>query len=162
MTAGKTPAELATDEGFWSTVRSEFVTPDEFIHLEYGYYHPVCRAVFEVDVQAMRSAQRRGAHYKRGEMNADREAARADLARLAGVSAEEIIITRNATEALNIVINGIPLAPGDEVICSDQDYPSMVEAWEQRAQRSGVSIRCVQLPLDPKSDDEIITCSEPP
>jgi selenocysteine lyase/cysteine desulfurase len=89
-------------------------------------------------------------------MNRDREAARLDLACIAGADPEEIIITRNTTEALNIVIGGIPLSPGDEVVCSNQDYPSMVEAWEQRALRSGVVIKTVILPLDPQSDDETI------
>ena len=158
LAAKQDAAAAASDESLWSAIRAEFVTPDEFVHLEYGYYHPACRAVIEVETNAIRHAQRQGSHYKRTEMNADREAARADLARVAGADAEEVVITRNTTEALNIVIAGIPLAKGDEVICSDQDYPSMVEAWDQRAQKTGVTIRSVQVPLDPESDEEVIDC----
>jgi selenocysteine lyase/cysteine desulfurase len=150
------PEELARDESFWSRIREEFEVPEDFVHLEYGYYHPACRAVIEVEINAVRAAHRRGTHYKRNEMSSDREAARSDLARLAGADPEEIIITRNTTEALNIVIQGIPLARNDEVICSDQDYPSMVEAWEQRVQRTGIVVRSISLPLDPASDAEVV------
>jgi selenocysteine lyase/cysteine desulfurase len=151
------PTALAADESFWQKVRAEYALPDGFTHLEYGYYHPASRAVLAAEIAMMQVAQRRGSHYKRNEMEADREAARTDLARLGGVDAEEVVITRNATEALNIVIAGMPLSRGDEIVHSSQDYPSVIEALQQRAHRDGVVLKSVDLPSDPESDDEIIS-----
>lgn len=150
------PAALARDEAFWTAVAAEFAAPSDFVHLEYGYYHPCCRAVLETQIAALHHGRRFASHYKRTQFSADYEAARTDLARVADADPEEIVITRNATEALNIVIHGLPLERGDEVVLSDQDYESMNEAWQQRAQRDGLVLRRVALPLDPASDTEIV------
>jgi selenocysteine lyase/cysteine desulfurase len=88
------------------------------------------------------------------------EAARADLARLAGVDADEIVITRNASEALNIVIQGVSLEAGDEIICSNQDYGAMDQAWDQRATTDRIRVRRVSLPLDPDDDEQILRLFE--
>ena len=60
MTVKQDAAAAASDESLWSAIRAEFVTPDEFIHLEYGYYHPACRAVIEVETNAIHHAQLHG------------------------------------------------------------------------------------------------------
>ncbi len=151
-----TPEALASDESFWAVVRAEFARPEDFIHLEYGFYHPACHAVIAAEIATITEAQRRGSHYKRHEMTAEREAARTDLARLAGASPEEVILTRNTTEAFNIILRGLPLARGDEIIHSDLDYGGVVEALEQRAQRDGVVLRPVSLPPEPSTDAEVI------
>ncbi|MBI2516550.1 MAG: aminotransferase class V-fold PLP-dependent enzyme [Opitutae bacterium] len=156
--ARSAPEALAHDDTFWTRVAAEFAKPADFVHLEYGFYHPVCRAVFEAEVAAMRQSQICAAHYKRNEMRADYEAARAELAQLVGAAPEEVAITRNASESMNIIIRGIPLAPGDEVVGAELDYGSMVEAWEQRVRQEGIALRAVELPFDPRSDDEIVQC----
>lgn len=150
------PEALARDEAFWATVRGDYAMAEDFAQLEYGYYHPCNRAVLAVEIETMRAGQRRGSHYKRREMTADREAARADLARVAGASPEEIGLMRNATDALNIIVHGLPLRAGDEIVHSDQDYPSTMEALDQRAQRDGLILRAAPLPLDPVSEEEVI------
>lgn len=156
--AGVAPAALATDEAFWQSVAGQFARPADFTHLEYGFYHPACHAVLATEIAALRQGQVRASHYKRTEMPADCEAARRELAAIVGADAEEVAITRNASEAMNIIIRGIPLAPGDEVIASDWDYGSMVEAWEQRARDEGIGLRLVEPPLHPRSDDEVVDC----
>src|SRR5690348_18236973 len=52
---------------------------------------------------------------------------------------EEIAITRNASEALEIVQFGLDLKAGDEVITTNQDYPRMIASWLQRERRDGRS-----------------------
>ena len=159
LTVSQTPAEvLATDEDFWQEVSNEFSSPKEFIQLEYGYYHPAFRSVIEKEIQAVQELNCRTSHYKRTEMATDFEGARLDLAEMSGVGIDEIVITRNATEALNILISGIKLLPGDEIVYSDYDYGSMVEALEQRAKREGLVIRKVSIPQNPLSDEEVINC----
>lgn len=154
------PETRAGDEAYWRTVREAYTIPTDFIQLEYGWYHPGANRVLAAEMEAMRQGQLRGAHYKRGEMNAEREAARVDLARVAGADPEEVILTRNATEALAIVIRGLPLVSGDGIVHSDQDYPSVVEAIEQRARTEGLVAQMARLPLHPQNDDEVVRCYE--
>jgi selenocysteine lyase/cysteine desulfurase len=81
-----------------------------------------------------------------------REALRGKLADLAGCSAEELAINRNATEGLNTVIFGLNLKAGDEVVLSKQDYPNMINAWKQREKREGIKLVWLNLET-PKEDD---------
>jgi selenocysteine lyase/cysteine desulfurase len=84
-----------------------------------------------------------------------REPLREKLAHLAGAQPGEIAINRNSTEALNTIIYGLPLKPGDEVIGSKQDYPNMMQAYHQRAEREGIVYK--QLNFDfPIEDDAAI------
>jgi selenocysteine lyase/cysteine desulfurase len=84
-----------------------------------------------------------------------REALREKLADLAGCSAEEIAINRNATEGLNTVIFGLNLKAGDEVVLTKQDYPNMLNAWKQREKRDGVKLVYLDLDLPSENDDAI-------
>ncbi len=84
------------------------------------------------------------------------ESARRDLAREFGCDAEEIAVTRNASEAMETLIFGIDLKPGDEVIITDQNYGRMIMSWEQRARRDGIVIKRVSFPIPLKSDTEFV------
>lgn len=153
---GIAPDALAADEPFWRDLTRDWAPSPEFINLEYGYFHAAPLPVLEAELRAAREINRRNSYYKRNEMRDDQEAARTALARVAGTSPEEIAIVRNATEALNTVILGVDLAPGDEIVCSDQDYGSMIEAMEQKAKRHGVILKKIALPLHPKTDEEVV------
>jgi selenocysteine lyase/cysteine desulfurase len=85
-----------------------------------------------------------------------REPLRKRLAALAGVSHEEIAMQRNASEALETIIFGLQLKPGDEVVLSKQDYPNMMQAWKQREKREGIKLVWVDL-LMPSDDNDYLT-----
>ena len=78
------------------------------------------------------------------------------LARFAGCSDEEILLTRNTTESLNIVIMGLKLQPGDEALWGTYEYGSMKVAFEQRAAREGIVNKVLDLPITSMSNDEIV------
>lgn len=160
LVRAKTAGALAEDEAFWARWAREYDRDESFLQLNYGFYHPSLRPVLDVELQVARELNRRGSHFKWADSETLLESARAELAAFAGVAAGEVVITRNASEALNIVIQGVTLAPGDEVVCSDQDYGAMDQAWEQRARGEGIHVRRVALPLDPADDDEIVRLFE--
>ena len=56
-----------------------------------------------------------------------------------GCDPEELAITRNASEALQIAQLGIDLKPGDEVVTTNQDYGRMLDTWDQRVRRDGIA-----------------------
>jgi selenocysteine lyase/cysteine desulfurase len=83
------------------------------------------------------------------------ETVRRRLARTFGCDPEEIAITRNASEALEIVQLGLDLKPGDEVITTNQDYPRMIATWLQRQRRDGIVLRQITFPVPPPSLDDL-------
>jgi selenocysteine lyase/cysteine desulfurase len=85
-----------------------------------------------------------------------REPLRKDLARISGCSPEEVAIHRNASEALETVIFGLPLKAGDEVVVCKFDYPNCVNAWKQRELRDGIKLVWVSLEL-PSEDNDYLT-----
>ena len=81
------------------------------------------------------------------------ETCRRRLAQTFGCDPEEIAITRNASEALEIVQFGLDLKPGDEVITTNQDYPRMITTWQQRERRDGIVLKQIKFPVPPPSLD---------
>jgi selenocysteine lyase/cysteine desulfurase len=84
------------------------------------------------------------------------EAVRRGLAGAFGCDPEEMAITRNASEALEIVQLGIPLERGDEVVTTTQDYPRMLTTWRQRARREGIVLREITFPVPPPSPSDLV------
>ncbi len=91
--------------------------------------------------------------YTAGSSNRTRETARRRLAAEFGCDTEELAITRNSSEALQIAQNGIDLKPGDEVLTTEQDYGRMLTTWDQRARRDGIKITQINFPVPTTQDD---------
>ena len=86
----------------------------------------------------------------------DRESLRQRLASAVGAeTADEIALVRNATEANNIVVGGLPLGPGDEVVLWDENHESNNVAWEVRAARAGFRVKRVTLGSRPLSIEHV-------
>src|SRR3989442_8290700 len=64
-----------------------------------------------------------------------------------GCDPQEPAITRNASEALEIVQLGMTLQRGDEVLTPTQDYPRMITTWRQPERRAGIVLRQIPFPL---------------
>jgi selenocysteine lyase/cysteine desulfurase len=95
-----------------------------------------------------------------GILDQGREPLREKLARLAGAHPGEIAIDRNSTEALNTIIYGLPLKSGDEVIGTRQDYPNMIQAYRQRAERDGIVYKQISFDFPIEDDDKIVKAFE--
>jgi selenocysteine lyase/cysteine desulfurase len=83
------------------------------------------------------------------------EGVRRRLAAHFGCDPEEMAITRNASEALEICIFGLDLKPGDEVLTTNQDYPRMLTSWRQRERRDGIKLKMISFPVPPPSMDDL-------
>jgi len=148
--------ELAQEEDYWKIINAAYSHSPDFINLNNGGVSPqplvVQQAVEEYNRFSNEIPTKNMWHI----LDKGKEAIREKLADLASCSAEEIAIQRNATEALECIIFGLTLAPGDEVVLSKQDYPSMKNAWKQRAQRDGIQLKWVDLSYPIDDDEEII------
>lgn len=136
----------AADEIRWRKIRKNYPRTPGIINLENGYFsHQSWKTInkhldFEFDINTETS------RFMRTQQQKEIEAARISFAEFIGINPEELAFTRNTTESLNTVILGFPWNAGDEVIIGDQDYGSMVEAFEQASLRYGISVKKVAVP----------------
>jgi len=143
------------NEAYWSAVAAEFERPTGIsINLENGYFSHSPRRVMQAHREAQERINRETSLFMRGEQETAIEEARKAFAAFQGIDPEQLAFTRNTTESLNIVIMGYPWKAGDEVVLGNQDYGSMVEAFEQVSHRHGVVLRYAQVPMHPKSAAE--------
>ena len=152
--------ELATDEDYWSVIQQAYTTSPALINLNNGGVSPSPRIVQEAVERFNKMTNEGPSYYMWRILDQGREPLRYKLAQLAGADPEEIAINRNATEALNTVIFGLPLAKGDEVLGTKQDYPNMINAWKQRAQRDGIIYTQISFQFPIENDDEIVSAFE--
>lgn len=144
------------DETYWKIVRSMFNYPKDFINLENGYFSPQPFSTEQFHQAKEHDINHRTSWFMRREQRDAIEQTRINLAEFLGCDTEELVLTRNTTEGLNTVISGFPWQKGDEVIIGNQDYGSMVAAFKQQEKRAGIVIKIAQIPLVPKSDEEVV------
>jgi selenocysteine lyase/cysteine desulfurase len=149
-------AEVAKDEDFWASIRQEYMLGTDYINLENGYYCVMPRETLGKYFKHIRDVNVEGAHYMRTVQFDNKKKAVDKLAEIAGCPADELIITRNTTESLNMIISGFDWKAGDEAIMAEQDYGSMLEMFKQVSKRYGMVNKIVSVPMNPKSDDEIV------
>lgn len=147
---------LAQDEAFWAKIRAGFRLTPEYINLENGFFCLQPQEVLEAFIARVRDINLEASHYMRTRQADDKLAMRTRLAKMAGCSPEELIITRNTTESLDTVIAGYDWKAGDEAVMAEQDYGAMLDMFKLQARRYGIVNRVVSLPNDPKSDDELV------
>ena len=144
---------LAQDEAFWARIRGQYLLTPDYINLENGYYLMQSQPVLEAFIGRVRDVNRQASRYMRTRQFDDKAAVRDRLAAMAGVPPQELIITRNTTESLDVVIGGFPWQAGDEAVMAEQDYGAMLDMFRLQARRHGIVNRVVSLPMDPRSDD---------
>lgn len=145
-----------SDEDFWRQIRQAYAASPTIINLNNGGVSPTPRASLDALDYYNRMCAEAPSYFMWRILDQDREPLRDNLAALAGVSAEEIAINRNTTEALNTIIFGLNLKAGDEVILSKFDYPNMINAWLQREKRDGIRIVWVDLDLPSGDEDYLV------
>lgn len=150
--AGWTPEEVAQEEDFWREIRHAFTIDRTLINLNNGNSCPSPRTVHLALKQYLDMSNLAPVHY-RGQLERNKETARRRLAAAFGCDPEELAITRNSSEALQIAQNGIDLEPGDEVLTTEQDYGRMLTTWDQRARREGITITKINFPVPTTQHD---------
>ncbi len=150
------PAQAALDEDFWTYIQQAYTVSPNLINLNNGGVAPQPRIVQEQFEHYNRLSNEAPSYYMWRILDQGREPLRQKLGTLAGCSAEELAIVRNATEALNIVQQGIPLEVGDEVVLCTLDYPNMMNAWKLRERREKIKLVWVDLKLPSEDDDALV------
>ena len=156
----QTLPHIKNDDELWKTVRSHYTLKDEYINLESGYYNIIPNPILDNFINHVKHVNIQGSYYMRNDLNKNKDRVTKQLADFVRSTPDQIAITRNATESLDLIISGFPWQKGDEAIYAKQDYGTMKEMFEQIANRYGVKNKIVSVPNNPKNDEEIVSLYE--
>ena len=151
---------INNEDELWKTVRSHYTLKDEYINLESGYYNIIPNPILDHFINHVKHVNIEGSYYMRKDLNKNKDRVTSELPNLVGSTPDQIAITRNATESLDLVISGFPWKKGDEAIYAKQDYGTMKEMFEQISDRYGVINKIISVPNHPKNDEEIVSLYE--
>lgn len=159
--AAKTaPSTLATKDDFWLKVRQDYKLKPDYINLESGYYNIIPTPTLNALHKNIDMVNYEGSYYMRTVQWENKKRMTEKLANIIGSTAKNVIITRNTTESLDMVIKGMDWKKGDEAVYAIQDYGAMKVMFEQVADRFGIVNKEVSVPNHPKSDEEIVSIYE--
>ena len=147
---------LADDETYWSTIQRAFDVDRSIVNLNNGGVCPCPTHVLEQMIRDLRFCNEIPAEHMWRGLEPRIETVRVGLAEEFGCDPEEMAITRNASEGLETLIQGIDLKAGDEVVVTNQNYPRMLTTWDQRARRHGIVVKEVSFKLPPPSKDYLV------
>ena len=148
------------ENAFWKRIRMDYSLKPDYINLENGYYNFVPTPILNKFMAHVRKVNFEGSFYMRTEQWDNKNKVAARLANLVNCSEKELIVTRNTTESLDMIIGGFPWEKGDEAIFALQDYGAMRIHFHQQQKRYGIICKEVSVPNHPKSDDEIVELYE--
>src|SRR6188508_3331095 len=154
------PVEAAADEDYWTTIQQAFSVTRGIINLNNGGVSPSPRIVTEAFVRYTWQQEDATAYTMWQILEPQSETIRTGLAEIFGCDAEEIAITRNASESLEILLMGLDLKSGDEILTSTQDYPRMLTTLKQRELREGLKLNLIKIPIAPANVDDIAAAFE--
>jgi selenocysteine lyase/cysteine desulfurase len=134
------------DERFWLSVREQFLMPPDLGVMNAANLCPSSAPVLEAMYVSTKDVDGDPSFDNRQKMSAGKEETRRLVAEFLRVTAEEIVLTRNTSEANNMVSSGLDLHSGDEVLIFSDNHPSNGNAWVQKGKRIGYTVTTIRQP----------------
>jgi isopenicillin-N epimerase len=147
------------DGVYWDALRKHYLFEDGVIMMNNGTVGPMPKPVFNTLISCFK-VQCTNPFDVYNFIPRKEEEVRSKLAEFIGASPDEIVITRNTTEGMNFVANGLDLGEGDEVILSSMEHPGGTHPWRLKAKRYGITIKEVPIGFPPKNVDEFVGAFE--
>ncbi|KPK92823.1 hypothetical protein AMJ80_06280 [bacterium SM23_31] len=144
------------DEAFWREVKKQFIIDKKLIVMNAANLSPSPVPVMEILFELTRDVDRDASSQNRSKFSTLRQQTREAVAAYIGADPEEVAIVRNTSEGNNMVINGLSLNKGDEVVIWDQNHPTLNVAWDVRAERYGFTVKKVGTPLKPQTAEDLV------
>jgi len=144
------------DERYWEMVKKQFVVPPSLTMVNAANLCPSPYFVNEQVQASLQKLEKDVSFQNRAMFTDERKEALEALAKFVGATVDEVGITRNTTESNNILVHGIDLKKGDEVVLWEQNHPSNNMAWEQQASRLGFVVKKIALPANPSSAQDLV------
>ena len=149
-------SEGAVSDALWEEIRRQFSFREDRVPMNAANLCPSPTVVAERVYALTRDIDRDCSSQNRRKFGDLLEASRSKVAAALGVTADEVALVRNTSEANNIINNGLPLETGDEVVVWDQNHPTNNVAWDVRAARFGLTVTRVATPVRPTGTDELV------
>ena len=147
---------VANEDAYWDLVKQQFPLEHGLIYLNAANVCPSSRPVIDRHLDFLRDFHANPSFPNREKYKPMYERLRGKLAAMLGSAPDEIAITRNTSEANNMVVTGLVLRPGDEVVITSHNHQSNNIAWTHRARREGFGVKTVPVPVPARSRDELI------
>ena len=133
------------DEAYWRSVKAQFIVRDGFIMMNAANLCPAPRSVVDAVDAATRDEDADVSFQNREKYTRMWADVRTRMARYITAADDEVAIVRNTSEANNIVVGGVPLKAGDDVLLFDENHPTNNVAWDVRAARYGFTVRKIKV-----------------
>jgi len=150
------PDAIADDESYWGEIQRAFDCDRTLVNLNNGGCSPTPSHVLEAMIRDLRFSNEAPVDHMWRVLEPRVESVRRDLALDFGCDVEEMAITRNASEANEIMILGLDLRKGDEVIITNQNYGRMITTWNQRVRRDGIVVKSISFKVPPPSMQYVV------
>ncbi len=144
------------DDAAWADVRAQFILDPSIIYMNNASLGMPPAIVAEAVAAGYKAVSREPSRGKHDLSEQISQLVIPGLSRLLGTNANEIALTRNATEALHLQAVGLDLQPGDEVIFTTQEHPAGLRPWLFRADRHGIKATDIFVPSPLKSEEHLI------
>lgn len=132
----------------WEALRDRYMLGPDVVYLNHASIGTMPRAVHEARVEYMSVCEANPWLYMwGGAWEEPRESVRAKAAVLFGVDPNDVAITHNTTEGFNVLAQGLPLGPGDEVLFSSLNHDGASICWDHYASRRGYAVRRFDFPV---------------
>ncbi len=151
--------DVSPDGVYWDALREHFLFEEGIIMMNNGTVGPMPKPVFNTLMRCFK-VQCTNPFDVYAFIPRKKEEVRYKLAEFIGATPDEIVITRNTTEGMNFVANGLDMEEGDEVLLSTMEHPGGTHPWKLKEKRYGITIKEVPIGLPPKSVDEFVDAFE--
>lgn len=147
---------LSSDDQFWAEIRrNQFLLNPEVTFLQGGSVGPSPRPVVDKVTESIRAFESDPLHHQ-SVFHPLVQEAREKLAAFVGAHPDRIAFVQNTTMGMSVPAQGLTFKAGDEVLMTDQEYPAVSACWWYIAERYGMTVRTVELPLVIESPEQIV------
>ena len=159
-TAEPKPYPIGDNDEFWKRIREDYALKPDYINLENGYYNFAPKPTLDKFIEHVRMVNYEASYYMRTVQWDNKKSVAERLSKLVHCNADEVVITRNTTESLDLIVGGFPWKAGDQAIYAEQDYGAKQDHFKLMVKRYGIVNKVVSLPNHPESDEEIVALYE--
>lgn len=143
-------------ESYWQLIKREFPLDESLVYLNAANVCPASRLVLDRYQHFLRDFHANPSFQNREKYVPLEDRLRGKIAGLLSVTPDEIALTRNTSEGSNLVVRGLDLRAGDEVVITSHNHPSNNDSWKVRASRDGIQVIPVEVPVPAASSEALV------
>ncbi len=144
----ETVPSLAGVGSDFAALRDRYLLDPDVLYFNHASIGTIPRAVHDARARYLEQCETNPWLYMWGGVwEEPREEVRAKAAEYIGCKTDELAIIHNSTEGFNLLAQGLPLGPGDEVLFSSLNHAGASICWEHHAEAKGYSVHQFDFPI---------------